>query len=342
MKRLLLVIALSAFTVQHALAAELNLYSARHYDTDEALYADFERATGITINRIEGDADELIERIKLEGDASSADILLTTDAGRLWRAEQAGILARVDSPLLDEKVPAALRHPDGLWFGFSSRARLIYVNRELIDPASIRSYEDLANPDLGGDICVRSSSNIYNLSLLASLIAHHGLPEAQTWTEGVVGNFARPPEGNDTAQLRAAAAGACSIAIANSYYFARLSRSTDPADQEVAAKLAVVIPNQQGEGLAGRGAHINISGGGMLKHAPNPEAAHLFLEYLLSDSAQTYFADGNNEFPVVDSVIDQTTAYEIFGDFKRDNLNVSVLGENQPIASSLFDLASWK
>ena len=223
----------------------------------------------------------------MKGEASPADVLLTTDAGRLWRAEQAGILASVDSGVLNDKVPAELRHPEGKWFGFSSRARLIYVNPELVDPASISTYEDLAKPEFAGQICVRSSTNIYNLSLLGSLIAHDGVEESQAWAEGVVANMARQPEGNDTAQLQAAAAGACGIAIANSYYFARLARSADVSDQEVVARLVPIIPNQED-----RGAHINISGGGVLLHAPHPKEAVQFLEYLLSESAQRYFADG--------------------------------------------------
>lgn len=337
MKRLLLSATLIGASLAQASAQELNLYSARHYDTDEALYTDFEAQTGITINRIEGDADELIERIKLEGAASPADVLLTVDAGRLWRAEQAGILASIDSAVLTEKVPAAFRHPEGKWFGFSSRARLIYVNPDLVDPALIDTYEDLAKPELAGQICIRSSTNMYNLSLLGSIIAHNGAEAAQSWAQAVVGNMARPPEGNDTAQIRASAAGACGVAVANSYYYARLARSAEADDQEVVDKLNVIMPNQ-----GDRGTHINISGGAVIETAPNREAAVQFLEYLLSDQAQTYFADGNNEFSVVADINEKTAAYQVFGPFEEDQLNVSALGENQPLASTLFDLAGWK
>lgn len=321
---------------EQALAQELNLYSARHYDTDEALYSDFEKQTGITINRIEGSADELVERIKIEGEGSPADVLLTVDAGRLWRADQEGLLAPVSSAVLDERVPAEFRHPDGHWYGFSSRARIIFYDKERIDPELIQTYEDLARPELEGEICIRSSTNIYNLSLMASLIAHHGDKDAQAWAEGVVGNFARSPEGNDTAQIKAVAAGACGVAVANSYYFARLLNSDDPADKEVVEKVGFVIPNQDD-----RGAHVNISGGAMLKHAPNPEAAQQFLDYLASDEAQNYFANGNNEFAVVDGVTEGNRAFEIYGDFKTDELNVSAFGENQPQAVTVFELVGW-
>lgn len=328
---------LAALISAEAGAAEINIYSARHYDTDEALYTEFENQTGIKVNRIEGKADELVERIKVEGAASPADVLITVDAGNLWRADQAGILDEVESTVLMEKIPARFRHGQGHWFGFSSRARIIFYDKSRIDPALIQNYEDLARDELKGEVCIRSSSNIYNLSLMASLIAHHGEKQAQDWANAVVGNFARQPEGNDTAQIKAVAAGACGVAVANSYYFARLLNSDDPADQEVVQKVGFVIPNQEG-----RGAHVNISGGGMIKTAPNKEAAVRFLEYLASDSAQTYFANGNNEFATVDGVTDGNRAFEIYGEFKTDDLNVQAFGENQAKAVAVFDIAGWK
>lgn len=320
-----------------AMAAELNLYSARHYDTDEALYGEFETKTGIKINRIEGKADELVERIKLEGEASPADVLLTVDAGRLWRADSEGIFQPTQSEILNAKIPASVRHPNGHWFGFSSRARIIFYDKARIDPALVATYEDLARPELAGEVCIRSSTNIYNLSLLSSLIAHHGQTEATAWAQGVVDNFARQPEGNDTAQIKSVAAGACGVAVANSYYFARLLNSDDPADQEVVEKVGFVIPNQEG-----RGAHLNISGAGVLNHAPNRDAAIQFLEYLASDGAQYYFANGNDEFSVVEGVESDNRAFEIFGAFKTDALNVDALGEHQATASVIFDLAGWR
>ncbi|MEO1016544.1 MAG: Fe(3+) ABC transporter substrate-binding protein [Pseudomonadota bacterium] len=324
-------------TTSIAGAAELNLYSSRHYDTDEALYSQFEEQTGITINRIEGDADELIERIRAEGEDSPADVLITVDAGRLWRADQEGLLEPVSSAALDEKIPESYRHPDGHWFGFSKRARVIYYDKEAIDPALVQTYEDLASSELEGEVCIRSSSNIYNLSLMSSLIEHHGEEGALEWAEGVTANFARQPEGNDTAQIKAVAAGECGVAVGNHYYFVRLIASEDPADQEVVEKVGYVFPNQ-----GDRGTHINISGAGVVKGAPNHDAAVQFLEYLASDEAQQYFAAGNNEFPIVDGVEPANDHLATLGEFEEDNLNVATLGSNQPTAQIVYDKAGWR
>ncbi|MEZ5823978.1 MAG: Fe(3+) ABC transporter substrate-binding protein [Geminicoccaceae bacterium] len=323
--------------VAAAQAAELNLYSSRHYDTDERLYQEFTEKTGIVINRIEGDADELIERINLEGDKSPADILITVDAGRLWRAEEAGIFAPVESGILNERIPANLRHPDGLWFGFTTRARVIVHDRERVDPDLLRTYEDLARPELEGLVCIRSSTNIYNLSLMASLIEHHGMDGAAEWAEGVVGNFARDPEGNDTAQIEAVAAGQCGVAVANSYYVARILNSDDPQLQEIASKIGIIFPNQED-----RGTHVNVSGAGLVRHAPNRAEAIAFLEYLASDEAQAWLANGNNEYAAVESVELDNPALERMGPFKADPVNVAVLGKNQPLAQIVFDEAGWR
>lgn len=318
-------------------AQELNLYSSRHYDTDEALYREFEEQTGITINRIEGEADELIARIEAEGANSPADVLLTVDAGRLWRADQAGLLQPVASEVLAERIPAELRHPDGHWFGFSTRARIIYYDKDEIDPALVQSYADLARDELAGEVCIRSSANIYNLSLMAALIHHLGAEAAQSWAAGVVENFARDPQGGDTDQIRAIAADACGVSLGNHYYFARLMRSDDPADQAVVEQVGWVFPDQDG-----RGTHVNISGGGVVANAPNRAHAVAFLEYLASDSAQRYFANGNNEFPAVATVEVDNPALNELGDFAADELNVAVLGENQTQAQILFDKAGWE
>ncbi len=319
-----------------AAAEEVNLYSSRHYQTDEALYDTFTKRTGIKINRIEGKEDALIERIKSEGANSPADILITVDAGRLWRADQAGLFQAVRSKLLEDRVPAELRHPDGHWFGFSSRARLIFTNKDAVKPGEITRYEDLTDPKWRGQICIRSSSNIYNQSLLGSIIAAHGASGAEDWAKGVVANFARDPKGGDTDQLRSVAAGECDVGVANSYYYVRLLTSKKPEDREAASKIAVIFPNQ-----ADRGTHINISGAGLLKNAPNRKAAIKFLEYLASDEAQHYFADGNNEYPVVEGVA-PTSALQGLGTFKADTLNVAVYGESQPAAQRIFDRVGWK
>ena len=313
----------------------LNLYSARHYQTDDQLYADFTEKTGIEINRIEGKDEALIERIKSEGANSPADILITVDAGRLWRAEEAGLFQPIESEVLSERIPDNLRHPEGQWFGFSTRARVIVVNPELV-PEPPQSYEDLADPKYKGLVCIRSSSNIYNLSLMASLIEHNGEAEAQKWAEGVVANFARDPQGGDTDQIKGVASGECGIGLANSYYYVRLVKSDDPADREVAEKAEVIWPNQDG-----RGVHVNVSGAGVLVHAPHREAAVKFLEYLSSDEAQGYFANGNNEYPVVDGVLENPELVAL-GDPKIDPVNVSVYGENQPLAQMVYDRAGWK
>ncbi len=314
----------------------LNIYTSRHYQTDEALYQAFTEATGIEINRLEGKDDALIERVRSEGANSPADILITVDAGRLWRAEQAGLFQEVASPLLEARVPAHLRHPEGRWFGFSQRARMIFYNKDLVSAGAIGSYEDLADPKWRGLVCIRSSSNIYNLSLLASLIAAHGEDMAEAWAGAVVANFARPPQGGDTDQIRAVAAGECGIAVANSYYFARLLGSAKAADREAAQGLGVVFPNQDG-----RGTHINISGAGVLAHARHKAAAIRFLEFLTSETAQRIFADGNNEYPVV-AELAPAPALAALGEFKRDPLQVSRLGAKQAAAQRIFDRVGWK
>ena len=315
----------------------LNLYTARHYQTDEALYANFTKETGIRINRIEGGEDALFERIKNEGANSPADVFITVDVGRLWRAEQAGFFARLRSPALESRVPAAYRDPQGQWFGFSARARVIAYNKDAVKPREIRNYEDLADPKWKGRICVRSSSHPYNLSLVGSMIAHLGEQKAEDWVRGLKNNLARDPKGGDTDQLTATAAGECDIAVANTYYIVRLMRSARAEDKAVMQKLGVVWPNQDN-----RGAHMNISGGGMLRNAPHREAAVRFLEYLASDQAQAYFANGNNEWPVVPGARISNPELESLGKFKMDAINVGLLGKNQSLAQRIADRAGYK
>jgi len=315
----------------------LNLYSSRHYQTDEALYVNFTKLTGIRINRIEAGEDALIERIRNEGARSPADVLITVDAGRLWRAEQAGMFQPVRSPVLEARIPASLREPGGHWFGFSMRARLIAYNKAKVKPDEIRNYEDLADPKWKGRLCMRSSSNIYNLSLMGALIEHLGEAKAEAWARAVRGNLARDPKGGDTDQLKAVAVGECDVTISNQYYYARLARSAKPEERQVAEQVGVLFPNQTSWGT-----HVNISGAGVLKHAPNREAAVRFLEYLASDEAQRYFADGNNEWPVVAGVKVDNPVLGSLGDFKRDALNVAVLGRNQPASQKLYDRVAWK
>lgn len=332
--------ALALLTLPLAAAAQekvLNLYTARHYQTDEALYANFTKQTGIKINRIEGQEDPLLERIRNEGANSPADVFITVDIGRLWRAQQAGVFAPVKSKVLESRIPANYRDANGEWFGFSARGRVIAYNKTAVKASDIASYEDLADPKWKGKVCTRSSGHVYNLSLVSSLIAHDGEARTEQWARGVAANLARVPKGGDTDQLKAVAAGECDVAIANTYYIARLLKSTKPEDKAVADKLGVLWPNQSSQGV-----HMNVSGGGMLKHAPNKEAAVKFLEYLASDEAQRYFADGNNEWPVVQGVKVSNPALEALGTFKSDTINVAELGKYQPQAQKLVDRAGFK
>jgi iron(III) transport system substrate-binding protein len=313
----------------------INLYSSRHYNTDDALYEGFTEQTGIRVNLIEGGADELLERILTEGSQSPADVFMTVDAGRLWRAAEAGVLAPTSSSVLADKIPANLRHPDGLWFGFSKRARVIMYNKDRVNPAELSTYEALTDSEWRGRILIRSSSNIYNQSLVGGMIETNGMGATEDWAQGMVGNFARPPEGNDTAQIKAAAAGLGDLAIANTYYLVRLGKSEDPADQEVFNKVGVFFPNQ-----GDRGTHVNISGAGVLKTAPNAAGAAAFLEYLATPRAQSFFAEGNNEYPVVAGTeLDPVLAS--LGDFKEDEVNVEAYGRNADEALQLMDRAGW-
>jgi iron(III) transport system substrate-binding protein len=313
----------------------LNLYSARHYQTDEALYANFTRQTGIAINRIEAKEDELLERIRNEGAASPADIFITVDAARLAKADELGLFAPVKSRLLEQRIPAHLRSAD--WFAFSTRARVIIYNKDAVKAADVQSYQDLAKPALKGQVCTRSGAHPYNLSLMASIIAHQGEAKAEEWARGVVANFARQPKGGDTDQIKAVAAGECGAAISNSYYLVRLLRSEKPEDKKAVEMVGIVWPDQKGHG-----AHINVSGGGMLKTAPHKEAAVKFLEYLASDEAQTYFANGNNEWPAVPTVKVANPVLESLGQFKADTLPIAALAKNAALAQKIYDRAGWK
>ncbi len=316
---------------------ELNLYSSRHYDTDQEFYDDFTARSGVKINLIEADADQLIERIKSEGDAGPADVLLTVDAGRLWRAQDAGIFQPIKSDVLEQRVPSALRDPDGNWFGFSRRARVFAYAKDRVDPATLSTYEDLADPKWQGKILVRSSSNVYNQSLVGALIEALGLDGTQKWAEGLVANFARDPQGGDIDQITAVAAGEGDIAITNHYYYLRLLNSTDDAQRKAAEATALFFPNQ-GEGQ--RGTHVNISGGGVVRTAPHPDAAIAFLEYMVSDEAQELFGKGNYEYPVVEG-IPLEASVQALGSFIADPIDVRVFGENNELALLLMLRAGW-
>lgn len=314
----------------------VNVYSARHYDIDDDLYDSFTEQTGIQVNLIEGSSDELLERIVNEGENSPADVFITVDAGRLWRAEEAGILQPVESAVLTNEVPENLRHPNGLWFGLTKRARVLIYNVDTVDPDDLSTYEALAKPEWEGRICVRSSGNIYNQSLIGSMIETQGVASTGIWIRGLVENFARPPEGGDIDQIRAVASGRCDVAISNHYYWARLAKSDEPDNQAVVAKTAIFFPNQED-----RGTHVNVSGAGVVTTAPNPENGITFLEFLVSPEAQTVFAEGNNEYPVVAGIDIDPIVAEL-GDFKVDAVNVAAYGRNNIEALQLADRAGWE
>ncbi|MEO8297974.1 MAG: extracellular solute-binding protein [Burkholderiales bacterium] len=327
-------LALLAATPVWAQEKVLNLYSARHYQTDEALYVNFTKATGIKVNRLDGKEDELVERLRNEGSASPADVLITVDATRLEVANQMGLFQPVKSALLAERIPAHLRTPN--WYAFSTRARVIVFNKVALKREQVQNYEDLANPALKGQVCVRSGSHPYNLSLGGALIAHDGEAQTEAWARGLVANFARAPKGGDTDQIKAVAAGECGVALSNTYYLARMLRSNKPEDQEAMRAVGIVWPNQKSWGT-----HVNVSGAGVLKYAPNKDAAIKFLEYLAGNEAQGYFANGNNEWPVVKGV-PVTRELEALGTFKADVLPIGDLARNAAAAQRAFDRAGWK
>ena len=327
---------LGAAALQAAAAdTELNLYSARHYQTDEALYSNFTAKTGIKINRIEGKEDELLERIRNEGANSPADVFITVDAARLSAADAAGVFAPVKSDALKAAIPDHL-HTDR-WFSFSTRARVIVYNKLGVTPDQVRNYEDLANPALKGKVCTRSGSHPYNLSLGAALIQHIGTAKTEEWARGLVANFARAPKGGDTDQIKAVGAGECGVALVNTYYLARMFKSDKPEDRKAVERIGVVWPNQ-----ASYGTHINVSGGGMLKYAPHKEAAVKFLEYLASPEAQGHFANGNNEWPVVAGVKISNRGLDTLGTFKADKLPVGKLADTVVEAQKIFDRAGFR
>ncbi len=319
-----------------AFAEEVNVYSSRHYNTDQALYDEFTATTGIKINLIEAKGDALIERMLAEGDSSPADLFITVDASRLARAVDAGLFQPIVSDTLTAAVPENLRHSEGLWYGLSTRVRAIIYARDRIDPAEITSYEDLADPKWAGKICIRSSSNVYHQSLVASMIAADGIDAAEAWARGLVANMARKPQGGDTDQIKAVAAGECDIAIANHYYLARLIASDKAEDNAVAAAVGIIFPNQDG-----RGAHVNVSGAGVTAHAPHRDAAIKFLEYLVTPSAQAYFSKGNQEYPVVEGV-EVGPVLEGWGPYKTDTASVASFGAQNAEALKVMDRAGWQ
>ncbi len=324
-----------AATAAQAQEQVVNIYTSRHYDQDREVYRRFTEQTGIRVRSIEAESDQLLTRILAEGPESPADIFMTVDAGRMWRAVEAGVLAPHGVDAVNQRVPAHLRHPDDLWFGITKRARVIVYRKAAGRPDGLTTYADLADPVFADQICVRSSQNIYNLSLMAALIDRIGAAAAEDWARAVSNNFARPPQGNDTAQIRAVAAGQCRLAVVNSYYVGRLMGSENDADRAVADAVGLIFPDQDGPGT-----HVNVSGAGLIATAPNPDNARKFLEFLVSDEVQQILADGNHEFAAVPGVALSGPIAEM-GDFKEDRINAAVLGENQLEAVRVYDRAGW-
>lgn len=332
----LALVASTAISTAAYAQGEVNLYSSRHYDTDERLYSDFTEATGITINRIEGNADELIARMEAEGANSPADVLLTVDTSRLERAKDMGVLQAIESDVLEARIPDSLQDDENHWFGFSQRARIIFYDKNDVTNPPL-DYVSLADPQYKGQVCHRSSTNVYSQTLLASVIENHGEEAAKAWAQGVVDNFAREPQGGDTDQLRALVSGECDISISNTYYFARAVRTeVDGLSAEDRADIGWVFPAQNAEG-----AHMNLSGGGVAANAPNRENAIAFLEYLSSDQAQQYFSAGNDEYPAVPGVgLSESVA--TLGMFRSDDVDLSEVAQNLGSAQEIFNQVGWK
>ncbi len=317
-------------------SGEVNLYSARKEKLIKPLLDRFTEETGIRVNLVTGKADALLQRLRSEGRNSPADLLITTDAGRLYRAKAAGVTQAVESVELSKQIPSNFRDPEGHWFGLSLRARPILYVRGRVDPSDLGTYEELADPRWRGRICIRSSDNIYNQSLVASLIAANGAQAVERWAGDLVGNFARPPKGGDRDQIKAAAAGICDIAVANTYYLAGMLGSKDAAQREAAGKLALFWPNQQG-----RGVHVNVSGASVTRAAKNREHAVKLLEFLVAGEAQAWYAEANGEYPVRSDVA-PSELLKSWGEFKMDSLNLDKLGVLNPEAVRLMDRAGWK
>ena len=334
-KTSILALTVAALAAPAFAEGELNLYSSRHYDTDERLYSDFTEATGITINRIEGKADELIARMEAEGANSPVDVFLTVDTVRITRAKELGLLQSIDSPTLEAKIPAYLQDEDNQWFAFSQRARILFYDKnDVTNPPA--TYQDLAKPEYEGMVCIRSSSNVYTQNITAALIAHLGEDAIGDWAKGVVNNFARNPQGGDTDQLRGIVSGECDISMSNTYYFARALRRDVSGLSDSIDQIGWVFPNQNDIG-----AHMNISGGGVAAHAPNYDNAVLFLEYLASEQAQDYFSAGNDEYPAVPGVA-LAPSVAALGFFRADDIALSDIADNIDAAVEILGNAGWQ
>ena len=316
-------------------AGEVNIYSARHYPADDQLFARFNEETGLTVNQIKGTGEELMQRIKLEGEECPCDLFITVDAGNLWRAQDQGIYQTVSSPELEKHIPAYLREPTGLWFSFTKRARVFVYDTAKVKAEELSSYEELADEKWKKRVLIRSSNNIYNQSLVASIIHNDGAEKAQKWCNGIVANMARKPKGGDIDQINALVAGEGDVAVSNTYYFARMLSDDDDSLKAKLARCKVFFPNQ-----GDRGTHVNVSGAGVAKYSPNKDNAIRFLEFMISPEAQAIFAGANFEYPVRDGA-KQAEVITSWGDFKEDEINVVELGKNNAEAVMMMDRAGW-
>ena len=322
----------------------LNIYSARHYPSDEALYSGFTKASGIKINRVDADDAGIVSRLKAEGAASPADVILLVDAARLWRGEAEGLFQPVKSKVLDDAIPAQLRGKpaaDGAsaWYGFSTRARIVVYDKIKVKKEDVDTYEELGDPKNKGKLCIRSGSHPYNLSLFGAVLEHLGEPKTEAWLKGMVDNMARTPKGGDTDQIKAVASGECGIAVTNSYYLARLMRSPKAEDQAVVERIGVVFPNQ-----GTWGTHVNIAGGAVARHAKNQANAVKFLEYLASPQAQEHFANGNNEWPAVQGLAFDNPALKAMSGsgFKSELIPISAVGRHTATVQQMLDRVSFR
>lgn len=314
----------------------LTIYSERHYENDDVLIEQFEEETGIEVEVVRAGADELMARLKSEGEGTDADLFITADAGRLERASQADLLQPVESEILTSRIPEHLRDPENEWFGFTKRARVLIYAKDRVKPEELSTYEALADEKWRGRVLARSSSNIYNQSLLASIIAANGEEQAEQWARGVRNNMARPPQGSDRDQIRAVAAGLGDVAIANTYYLGLLANAEEADNREAADAVAIFWPNQDG-----RGVHVNVSGGGIVRGSDNADAAAKFLEFLISDDAQKSFTTATYEYPVVEDV-EWSEIQQSWGEFKEDSLNLSKLGDLNEEAVKIFNRVGWE
>lgn len=346
LKRLLPLALVAMLATGHVQAQDqvLNIYSARHYPSDEALYSQFTRNTGVRINRVDADDAGILARLRAEGAASPADVILLVDAARLWRGEAEGLFQPVKSAALDAAIPAQLRgaaNAEGAsaWYGFSTRARVIVYDKARVQRDDVDTYEELGEAKNKGRLCIRSGSHPYNLSLFGSVYEHLGAAKTEVWLKGMVDNMARAPKGGDTDQIRAVASGECAVAVSNSYYLARLMRSDKPEDKAVVEKVGVVFPNQSSWGT-----HVNIAGGAVAKHAKNQANAVKFLEYLASPTAQEHFANGNNEWPTARGVKLDNPALQAMGggSFKSETLPISTVGKNSVTVQQMLDRVGFR